>query len=72
MMDREHHRIALPQRNHLHTRLHPGTLLRQNKLAAGKVAFRLGQQKRYLERKHVLSVEVLMQTVVVISAVLQK
>jgi hypothetical protein len=41
MMHGKCHGISLPQRHHLDTRLHPWALLRQYKVAAGKIPSRL-------------------------------
>jgi hypothetical protein len=56
MMHGKRHGISLSQRHHLDTRLHPWTLLRQHKVAAGEIPSRLGQQNRHLNRKYMLAV----------------
>ncbi len=65
MMHGKRHRVTLPQRHHLRARLHAWTLLRQYKIPAGKIASRLREQDRHLDRKHMLSVQILVQAVVV-------
>src|SRR5271169_5295698 len=51
MVHRKDHRLALAQRHHLATRLHPRPLLDQQELAAGKIAPRIAEQHRQLQRK---------------------
>ena len=68
---REDHRVALCQRHHFRTRLHAWTLFRQHEFPTSEIAARRRQQDRDLQRKHVLAVQILMETVVVVGAVLQ-
>lgn len=56
VVDREHDRIALAERNDFGTRLHSWTLLGQDKFATAKILTGVGQQHRYLKRKDVLAV----------------
>ena len=70
-MHGEDHAIALAQRHDFRTRLHARPLFGQHKFAAVEIALRLGKQDRDLQRKDVLAVQVLMQAVVVVNAVLQ-
>src|SRR5262245_24948058 len=71
VMDGEYHGIALTQRNHHRAGLHARPLLGQYEFAPGEIAPGLGQQDRELQRKYVLSVEILMQAVIVLGAVLE-
>src|SRR4051812_3268887 len=66
------HRIALRERHHLRSRLHPRPLLRQHELAAGEIVPRFREQDRDLQRKYMFAIEVLMQAVVVALAILQQ
>ncbi len=70
-VDRENHRVALCQRHHFRARLHARPLFRQNELPAREIAPRRRQQDGDLEREHVLAIEILMEAVVVVRAVLQ-
>ena len=72
MADGENHAFALHEGDHLDARLHARALFGQDELAASKVAFRLTQQERDLQRKDMLAVEVLMQAVEIASAVAQE
>src|SRR6266404_8621858 len=63
-VDREEHRIALPERHHLGARLHARPLFGQDELAALEIAARLVQQDRHLEREGDIAVEILMQAIV--------
>ena len=69
---REDDPVALAERHHLGARLHARPLLGQHELAAGEVASGLGEQDRDLERKEMLSVDVLMQAIVVARAIAQQ
>jgi hypothetical protein len=71
-VDREHHTIALGQRQHGHARLHPGTLFGQHEFPAGEVGVRLRQQYGDLERKDFRAVKILMQAVVIARTVAQQ
>ena len=70
--NREYDRISLFQRNHLDPALHTRALFRQDKLAAGEVLPRFGQQDRCLQWKNQFTVKVLMQAVKVAANVLQQ
>jgi len=72
VVDREHHGIAPAQRHHLGPRLHAWPLLGQHEFAAGEILFRLRQQNRHLQRKDMLAVEILVESVVVARGVLQQ
>jgi hypothetical protein len=72
MMYGKRDRITLAKRNHLRPRLHARALFSQYKFPARKILFRLGQQDRYLYRKDVLAVEILMQAIVVTLPILQQ
>lgn len=63
VVDRKDHALALPQRHDFGARLHARPLLSEHELAAGKISPRLGQKKRHLKRKDVLTVNILMQTI---------
>jgi hypothetical protein len=67
----DHCSVSLTQRQHKRSRLHPRALLGHHELAALEVSPRLRKQDHELERKNVLPVKILMQAVVVASAVLQ-
>jgi len=62
---REDNAISLEERNYFGPGLHPGALLRHHELTPGKILLRLGEQDRDLQRENVLTVDILMQTVVV-------
>src|ERR1700677_1071414 len=68
----EHYAVALGERDDGGSGLHARPLLRQHELAALEVDAGLGQQRRDLQRKNVLAVEILMQAVVVAGAVSQQ
>src|ERR1700724_3331059 len=72
MVDRKDHSLALRERHDLRTRLHARPLLGQHEVSAGEVGIRAREQKRDLQRKDMLSVEILMQAVVVALTVLQE
>src|ERR1700676_5311742 len=72
VVNREHDRISLLQRNHLNSALHPRPLFGEYKLASGEVPTRLGRQDRRLQWKNQLTVKVLMQAVKVAGNVLQQ
>ena len=63
--------VSLPQRHHHGPRLHAGPLFGQDDFTAGEVLLGSGQQNHQLQRKQVLAVEVLVQTVIVLRAILQ-
>src|SRR5688572_1962287 len=72
MVYREDHSVTLAQRDDLDSRLHARTLLGQNELAAREVLPWLREKERDLEREDVVTVEVLVQAVEVILAVLKQ
>src|ERR1700756_4664052 len=61
MTHREGDAITLLQTHHLGPRLHPRALLDQDDFAAGKIFARFRQEKRNLNRKNILPVDVLVQ-----------
>src|SRR5215469_17369995 len=65
-------RISPAQRHHLGSRLHARPLFSHDELTSGEVLPRLREQDRELERKHTLSVEILVQAVVVPGGVLEQ
>ena len=69
VMDGENDRVALGERYYLDPRLHARPLFGEHKLAAGEVG---REQESGLQREDVLTVKILVQTVVVARAVLQK
>src|SRR5258705_2024812 len=72
MMYREGHSVTLAQRNYLWPRLHAGTLFGKYEFASGEIPSRLRQQDSYLYWEDMFTVEVLVQTVVITFAILQK
>ena len=60
------------ERYHLGARLHARSLLGEDELAAVEIPSRLGQERRDLQREDVLSVQILMQAVVIVRSVLQQ
>jgi hypothetical protein len=71
VMNWKDYRIALAQSYDHRSRLHAWPLLRQHKLAPGEISLRFRQQDRELQRKDVLAVKVLMETVVIAGLVLK-
>src|SRR5205085_10986092 len=69
MVQCEHGVLATSQLHDLCARLHAWALLGEHELATGEVHSRLGEQDHHLQREHVLAVEILMQAVVVASAI---
>src|SRR5205807_1809747 len=65
MVDGEDHRLAPAQRHDLASGLRAGPLLDQQELAAREVDARATQQHRHLQRKHQVTVEILVEAVVV-------
>src|SRR6202171_4375645 len=72
MTGRNYCGASLAQRQHERSRLHAGALLGHHEFAALEVAARLGEQQYNLQWKNMLPIEILVQTVVVASAVLQQ
>src|SRR5262245_35304997 len=66
------HPVTTFERNHVHPRLHPRPLLSKHELAPREIAIRRLEQKRNLQREHMLSVDILVQTVVVALAVFEQ
>src|SRR5258708_29295207 len=72
MVNRENDAVTVLKRYHHRPRLHARPLLRHHEFAAHEVLARLGQQDGELKRENMLTVEVLMQAVVIIGAVLEQ
>jgi hypothetical protein len=70
VVNREGHGVTLVKRNDLRSRLHTGPLLREHEFSSGEISLRLGKQDRYLNRKDMLSIEVLVEAVVVAGTLL--
>lgn len=68
----ENHRLTLAQIDHLCTARLFRVTLGEDEFAAGEVQARLVEEKDYLERKHVFTVQVLVQAAVVVFLVTQK
>ena len=64
-VNRESHSITLLERYNFRTRLHARALLGEHKFAASEVLTRGGEQNGHLNGEHMLSVEILMQAVVI-------
>lgn len=71
-IDGEDGRVPLVQRQDHGAGLHPGSLLGHHELAAVEVFARLIEQDRDLDRKHMLAIEIAMQTVVVLRRLFEK
>lgn len=71
-MDCEDDAIALAKRYDHWPRLHARALLRHHELTTGEICIGLGKQNCQLDWEYVLTVEVLVQTVVVIHSVLKE
>jgi hypothetical protein len=71
VMDRDHRSVALMQWQHERSRLHARALLGHHELATFEIAARLRQQYHHLQRENMLAVQILVQAVVVVGAVLQ-
>src|SRR4051812_34580815 len=65
------HRIALRERHHFGSRLHPRPLFGQHEFTTGEIAPGFREEYRDLQREHMLAIEVLVQAVVVAGAILQ-
>src|SRR5215468_9007459 len=65
MMHCESDTVSLAQRHDFRAGLHPRSLLGEHKLSASEVPTRPRQQDRYLDGEHMLSVEILMEAVVI-------
>src|SRR5260221_14184264 len=68
----EDHATTLLQWNDARSGLHARPLFGEHEFAACKIPLRFREQERRLQRKHVLSVKILMQAVVVAFAILQE
>ena len=62
MTDREGHAITLLKGHHLSPRLHPRPLFGQDEFAPSKVLARLRKQKRDLNGKDVLPIDILVKS----------
>jgi hypothetical protein len=72
MMNGECNRVALTQRNYLGPRLHSRSLFGEYELPPLKISPRFGEKECHLYRKDMFAIEVLVQTVIVSRALLQK
>jgi hypothetical protein len=72
MMDCEGNRISSAKSHDFGTGLHARPLLGEDELTAGEVLLRRREQDCHLNRKDVLSVQILMETVEVAGAVLEE
>ena len=70
--DREDHTVTATKWHDLGSGLHPWPLLSQHKLTASEVCVWFREKNRHLQRKHMLAVDVLMQRVEVVLAILQQ
>jgi hypothetical protein len=61
LLDREDNGVALPERHNNRPRLHARALLGHDELTTREVTFWSGQENCHLERKNMLTIEVLMQ-----------
>src|SRR5258708_3875403 len=64
--------VSLTKRHHHWTALHTRALLRHDELTTGEVRVGVGQKNCQLEREDMLTVEVLVQAVVVVDSILQQ
>jgi len=64
-VNRESHSITLLERHDFRARLHARALLGEHKFAALEVLTRGGEQNGHLNCENMLSIEILMQTVVI-------
>ena len=72
MMHGEGYSIPLPKRHHLWSRLHARTLFGDHKFPAGEIPSRFRKEECHLYRKHVFSIKILVQAVVIAHSILQK
>jgi hypothetical protein len=72
LMHRENYRVSLAKRHDFGPRLQARPLFGDDEFAPGEVRTRLRQQDRDLQRKDARAVEILVQAVVVTSAVLKQ
>src|SRR5688572_14140788 len=68
----EQETIPLSQRHDHGPRLHTRALLDHDEFAAAEVFLGLGQQNRKLQRKHLFTVKVLVQAIIVVLVVLEE
>lgn len=66
MMNREDDPATAIEADDFDSRLHARSLLGEDELAVGEILSGLCEQKRNLEREHMLSINILMQAVVVV------
>ena len=59
------HGIALAKRRHFSPRLHARSLFGQHEFATGEIFVRLRQQDHHLQREDVLTVQILVQAIVI-------
>jgi len=72
MMDGKCYCVSLAKRDDFWSRLHPGSLFCQHEFAARKVSSWLREQNGHLNRKYMLPIEILVQTVVVACPILKQ
>jgi hypothetical protein len=72
MVHGKRYSIPLAQGYYLRSRLHPRTLFREHKLAAGEIPFRFGEKEGHLDGKGMLSIKILVKAVVIAFSILQK
>jgi hypothetical protein len=72
LVDREYNRVTLLQIHDVWSGLQAWTLLGQDELSTGKILSGLRQKNRHLQWENQFSVQILMQAVVVLRAVLQQ
>ena len=72
VVNRENNAVALTKRHDHRPALHARALLRHDELTAGEVRAGVGQQNSQLEREDMLTVEVLVQAVVVVDSILKE
>src|SRR4029434_6330827 len=59
------------QRDHDRAGLHAWPLLGQHEFTSGEIAPGLGEQDRKLQRAHMITIEILMQAVIVVRAIVE-
>src|SRR4030095_5617101 len=69
VMDGENDGGARSQRHHYGAGLHAWPLLGQHEFTSSEIAPGLGEQDRKLQRKHMLTIEILMQAIIVVRAI---
>jgi hypothetical protein len=68
----ERYCVTLVEGNDLRPRLHARALFREDEFAASEIALWFGEQNRHLNGKHMFTVQILMEAVVVAGAVLEE